>query len=312
MPCLARLRRPLTAAVAAALAAVPLAACSLAFPAAGAASPQESGYVALGDSYTAGPDIPGQTGRPAGCGRSSRSYPFLVARALGLTPGRVRDTSCTGATTGDMTTAQQTSDGTNPAQLTALSAAATLVTVGIGGNDIGFAAALTRCAELDLVPVLISRGTSALRPCQDYYTSLGGADISQRIRDAGGRLAAALAVIRERAPAARVYVIGYPDLLPAAARADCSLSLAITTGDLAFIDDQERRLNSTLRERATAAGASYVDTYAPSVGHDACAAPAVRWTEPLLPSSPAAPMHPNATGEQEMARAIVQVIRHNP
>jgi lysophospholipase L1-like esterase len=326
MPSLARRHRPLLAAAAAALAAIPLAACSASSPAASPASspafspasspgfspgfsPRAGGYVALGDSYTAGPDIPDQAGQPAGCQRSSRSYPYLVARALGLAAGQVRDMSCAGATTRELTTAQRTSDGTNPAQLSALSATTTLVTVGIGGNDIGFGPALTRCAELDLLPVLISKGSSAMTPCQDYYTSVGAADLQQRIQDAGSGLAAALAAIKARAPEARVYVIGYPELLPASASAGCSLSLGITPGDLAFINQQEQRLNQTLHERAAAAGAGYVDTYAPSAGHDACTAPAVRWAEPLLPSSPAAPLHPNATGEQQMAQAVVKAIR---
>ena len=55
-------------------------------------------------------------------------------------------------------------------------------------------------------------------------------------------------------------------------------------------------LNSMLRRDAQAAGAGYVDTYAPSEGHDACSVPASRWIEPLLPASPAAPLHPNAAG----------------
>ncbi len=324
MPFLTRRRARLTAVLAAGAVALPLAACSSASSGAGALASAERGvptaagslaalrdgdYVALGDSYTAGPDIPGPIGRPAGCGRSSRSYPFLIARALGVKLGRVRDMSCTGATIADLAAAQQTSDGTNPAQLTALSAATSLVTVGIGGNDIGFAAALTRCVELDSLPVLISKGTSGLTPCQDYYTSSGSTDIRQLIQDAGVRLAAVLTEIRLRAPEARVYVIGYPALMPADTTAGCSLTLAITQGDLAFINGQERQLNDALRERATAAGDVYVDTYSPSADHDACTAPATRWAEPLLPSSAAAPLHPNATGEQEMAEAVIRAIR---
>jgi lysophospholipase L1-like esterase len=311
LPRLIRRHAPLAAAVAAALAAIALAACSPAAPEPGAAPYRGGDYVALGDSYTAGPDIPDPAGRPAGCERSSRSYPFLVARALDLRSGQLRDMSCGGATTADMTAAQRTGNGTNLAQLSALSAATTLVTIGLGGNDIGFEPVLTRCAELDILPVLISRGASALTPCQDYYAWSGGTGIEQRIQDAGRRMAAVLAEIRARAPHARVYVIGYPDLLPAAARPACSLSLATTAGDLALLNDQEQRLNATLRERAAARGASYVDTYAPSAGHDACAAAGTRWTEPLLPSSPAARMHPNANGERQLARVIVQAIRQD-
>ena len=60
-------------------------------------------YVALGDSYTTGPFIPDQTGSPAGCLRSTHSYPFLVAAGTGA--ASFSDVSCRGATTADITRA---------------------------------------------------------------------------------------------------------------------------------------------------------------------------------------------------------------
>jgi hypothetical protein len=77
---------------------------------------------------------------------------------------------------------------------------------------------------------------------------------------------------------------------------------------VAFLDDEELQLNSALRQDAQAAGATYVDTYTPSVGHDACSDPGNRWIEPLLPASPAAPLHPSAVGEQGMADAVSRAI----
>jgi hypothetical protein len=59
-------------------------------------------YVALGDSYTAGPGIPGPDGGPAGCQRSSRSYSALVTLHLRLKPDQLRDTSCSGAVAADL------------------------------------------------------------------------------------------------------------------------------------------------------------------------------------------------------------------
>ena len=63
--------------------------------------------------------------------------------------------SCSSATIADMTAAQPTGQGTNPAQLSALSSGTALVTVSIGGNDIGIIGIVTKCAELDLLPALI-------------------------------------------------------------------------------------------------------------------------------------------------------------
>ena len=271
-----------------------------------AAAELRGSYVALGDSYTAGLDIPDQTGATAGCGQSSSSYPFLVARSLRLD---LTDMSCTSATVASLSAAQATSDGTNPPQLSALSAATALVTLGIGGNDVGWAGIVTRCTELDLIPSLIpSTSASDVTPCHDYYTT-GGADlIQQRIQALTGQLAEALAQIRQRAPRARIYVVGYPDLLPASG-GGCGDTLGITKGDVAFLDNEELRLNAMLRQAAQAAGDGYVDTYTPSQGHDACAGPADRWIEPLIPDAAAAALHPNAVGEQGMADVIIGAIR---
>jgi lysophospholipase L1-like esterase len=279
---------------------------------AGAATPAatmpQGSYVALGDSYTAGPDIPDQTGATAGCDQSTSSYPYLVAQSLRL---NLTDMSCSGATIADLSAAQLTGDGSNPAQLSPLSAATRLVTLGIGGNDVDWSAIITRCTELDLVPVLIPGGAAAAStPCQDYYTSGGTDQIRQKIQAAAGQLADALTQVRHQAPHARGYVVGYPDLLPAAG-GTCGHTLGITQGDVTFLNDEELQLNSALRQDAQAAGATYVDTYGPSVGHDACSDPATRWIEPLLPASPAAPLHPNAAGEQGMADAVSRAITGN-
>ena len=77
---------------------------------------------------------------------------------------------------------------------------------------------------------------------------------------------------------------------------------------MGFLNNEEILLNSVLRQGAEAAGDGYVDTYAPSVGHDACSVPARRWIEPLLPASPAAPLHPNTAGEQGMADVVMHAI----
>jgi hypothetical protein len=63
-----------------------------------------------------------------------------------------------------------------------------------------------------------------------------------------------------------------------------------------------------LANQAAAAGATYVDVYGPSVGHDACQLPGIRWIEPLVPLSPAAPVHPNALGMQATAAVLLQTM----
>jgi hypothetical protein len=80
--------------------------------------------------------------------------------------------------------------------------------------------------------------------------------------------------------------------------------MPVAPGDAPYLRDTEKRLNAMLATQAAAAGATYVDVYTPSIGHDACSLPGARWVEPLLPLSPAAPVHPNALGMQGMAAVV--------
>jgi lysophospholipase L1-like esterase len=267
-------------------------------------------YVALGDSYTAGPKIPDQTGSPAGCDRSSHNYPALVAKAVGVTAADFHDVSCSGATIAQLTAPQSTSNGTNPAQFSALSATTRLVTLGIGGNDIGFSSMITQCVATGVLYKVAEKigDISNKAPCKEKYTSGNADQVAQRISTAGGELTRALDGIRHRAPLARIYVVGYPSILPADG-AGCGDQMPLAPGDVTFLHQKEQQLNTMLSETAKAAGATYVDTFTPSIGHDACAPADTRWIEPLKPSSPAAVVHPNQRGEQGMATAVLRVLK---
>lgn len=61
------------------------------------------------------------------------------------------DVTCSGATTLEMTQPQTFSDGVNPPQLDAVAADTDLVTLQIGGNDIGFAEVLQTCLTINPV-----------------------------------------------------------------------------------------------------------------------------------------------------------------
>ena len=256
----------------------------------GATAAPES-YVALGDSYTAGPGIPFQLLDPLGCFRSDHNYPHLVAAARG---SALRDVSCSGATTRDLSSPQAVQGGSNPAQLEALDDAVTTVSLQIGGNDIGFSEIVQRCTAV------LPLGT----PCRDQYTRGGVDEISRRITATGPKVEAALAEARRRSPLARIFVVGYPAILPEV-QPGCWPVMPIAPADVPYLRDKEKELNAMLASQAAAAGATYVDVYGPSIGHDACQLPGVRWIEPTVPLSPAAPVHPNALGMQGMA-AVVQ------
>ncbi|MFB6891163.1 SGNH/GDSL hydrolase family protein [Kitasatospora sp. NPDC056327] len=270
-------------------------------------------YVALGDSYTAGLKIGPQVGEPKGCSRSAVNYPSLVAKALGLTTERFQDVSCSGARTGDLGAAQPTDGGANPPQLDALTPATRLVTLGIGGNDAGFMEVVGQCAKENLVDALkgLVGSDRAASPCRDSYAVADGGDqVQRKVDSAGERLGTQLKEIKRRAPQARVYVVGYPVLLPADPAACVPvLGPTVTGADLGFLVEKEQQLNAMLKRRAEAAGAVFVDLAAPSAGHDMCAGEDVRWVEPPFPARGLAPIHPNAKGQEGAAAAVLKAVR---
>lgn len=270
-------------------AAALVAALVLALPALAQAS---TSYVSLGDSYVSGPLIlPPAPGAPLDCLQSLRNYPHLTATALGLS---LHDVSCSGATTGDFTEAQYSDQ---PPQFNALSSSTGVVTVGIGGNDNNlFIGTLATCGAEDLI---FPFGT----PCKATY----GNKLSEEIKADGPVVGAALHQIHVLSPSAKVLVVGYPDILPQSG--NCWPTVPLTTGDTAYLNGVEKELNSMLASQAAANGAVYVDTFTPSIGHDACKSASVRWVEPVLPESDAFSVHPNEKGMAEEAKLLESAMK---
>ena len=292
----ARARSRIALLVLAVVAALGLAACG----------PPPDSYVALGDSFTAGPAITPQDASRPGCLRSLTDYPHLVAPDLGQPA--FRDVSCSGARTRDMTATQDVDpDPDNPPQLDALDASTKLVTLGIGGNDIGFTEIARTCVEL------FARQQDG-SPCRDFYNASGVDEIGERIAALAPAFDAVLDGIEARSPAAKVFTVGYPAVLPESTDLFelCQPVLPVAKGDVAWLRDSvEKRLNDTIRYVTVAHGDVYVDTYAPSIGHDACQPVGDRWVEPLIPAMDAAPIHPNRLGMEATAAAVRSTMRAN-
>ena len=250
-------------------------------------------YVALGDSYAAGPLIPLPL-PPFGCLKSSNNYGHIAQRTLRY--AEFRDPSCSGAETEDMTAPQNVSPGPNPPQLDSLSAETALVTLTIGGNDIGFSSIAEDC---------FSPTPNSGSPCKDQYTAGGQDEISRRIAETAPKVAAVLDGIRARSPQALVYVVNYSALFPHTGPG-CYPQMPVADGDVPYLRAKQEELNAMLAQQAAAKGARLVDVYSASVGHDACAPPLLRWVEPYVPASAAAPLHPNLIGMRAFADLVVQ------
>jgi lysophospholipase L1-like esterase len=280
----------------AALTAGPSAASAAASPAELPALPGP--MVALGDSYTAGALLPSDlAARPLGCLRSTRAYPVLVSAALGAS---LTDATCASAGVGDMTAAQHTSIGTNPAQLDALAPDDSVVMLTLSGDDIGFDNVLDECMELSFTDPWGS-------PCRTHYTGGGSDQLAALVKAEAPKMTVVLTNIAARAPLARIVVVGYPDMFPLSG--GCWPAVPITDGDIAYLRGIELQLNTMLAADAKTAGATFVNTYAPTIGHDFCQPERIRDVEGVLPGSLALPFHPNARGQATIAAAVLAAVR---
>ncbi|MEO3758781.1 SGNH/GDSL hydrolase family protein [Mycobacterium sp. B14F4] len=248
-----------------------------------------SRYVALGSSMAAGPGIrPRASGAPLPAGRSARNYPHLVASRLGLD---LVDVTYSGATTANVLTEPQCGA---PPQVEALDGTEDLVTVTIGGNDVGyvpllFAAGLPR--PVRAMPLLGGVLRAKLDPVQ---RDAALARVEESLKEVGR-------TIRERSPRAKVLFVDYLTLLPPEGTPAPPLDEAdVVTGR--HVAETLERLTA---EAATATGCGLVRVAEPSRPHHAWSAEP--WTTKFglpLPGRPA-PLHPNAAGMRAAADLVV-------
>ncbi|NLG55432.1 MAG: SGNH/GDSL hydrolase family protein [Rhodococcus sp.] len=248
--------------------------------------------MALGDSFSNGiPILPldleqGSTPR---CTPSLLNYPHLVAQELGAVS--FDDETCGGAKTASFTSGEQP-------QYNALTPHTDLVTVGIGGNDMGLLSLGESCINF------LPEGTPGTRSCADTATAHGGDLYSEKIVAFAPRYTQIVHEIRERSPHARIVFVGYPTAIRPGG---CYPMQPMWARDADYIQARIDQINDVMRTTVTAAGAEYVSLRESTVGHDACAVGADRWLEGPIPSTIAAPLHPNQTGH---ANAAQQVLAH--
>lgn len=266
--------------------------------------------VALGDSFSSGQGLTPQLAENVPrCRRAANSYPRVVERSLELRVGTttddlvsLSDATCSGASLAHTTTPQTTPVGVNQAQFNALSAVggngADYVTFGFGANDIALHGLLRAC-----------RGASESgRETCAQSMARNGINITASINSLAVAYTAALSRARRLAPHARLIVVGYPQFAPRQVDTACRESMGLTTTDAAYFDGIVVSLNSTIRTRALASGATFIDTWTPSVGHDACKSPSVRWMEPPSTISGLVGDHPNAKFHLKVASLVVNSI----
>lgn len=255
-------------------------------------------YAALGDSYSAGEGVaPYETGTDEianRCHRSEGSWPKLLAGgALGT--GRIlRFVACGGARTRHVLADEQYAGDQSGGQVSALRALDgespdDVVTLTIGGNDARFGEIIRACVV-------------GLLPCYTLY-----ADeerwIEEVVRPA---LAKTFEVLREAAPAARIYAVTYPQIFQTGN--ECRRDLLISAGEKRWIRARTAQLNAVITDEAGAAGLIPVDAGAALAGHEICTAEPWVWG---LGQGDGA-FHPNAEGHAALARHVVESVGATP
>lgn len=169
---------------------------------------QGARYVAMGSSFASGSGIvPYDSAAPARCQRSTKNYAHQVARKLKLT---LVDVTCGGATTAHILGPWNEL----PPQMDALTSDTALVTITVGGNDVGYIGGLIASSCSDSLS-----GAVAQPLCQMIASGRrSGAAMpmatEERWRTVETALTGIIQEIRRRSPHARIVFVDYLTVLP--------------------------------------------------------------------------------------------------
>jgi lysophospholipase L1-like esterase len=224
----------------------------------------EVDLVALGDSYAAGVGAPPYSPTDP-CLRSQASYPELWAAERH--PRSFAFVACSGATTTDVLANQ----------VSAVNRRTDLVTITVGGNDVGFTPVLAGCTVAD-TDVECAKLVAGAEVVARYVLPF--------------RLAKVYLAVRARAPRARVVVLGYPRLFDVTQ--DCASLPVPNASRRASLNRGADVLDDSIRRTAEALGLHFADVRAAFAGHGVCGQDP--WI--VVPASPPSPdvYHPTATG----------------
>jgi lysophospholipase L1-like esterase len=194
-------------------------------------------YVALGDSYSSGEGAGSYSG--GSCDRSANAYPQQWANADA--PASFTFVACSGATTSDVLSSQVSS----------LSSSTTLVSITIGGNDVGFSSVMETC-----VLESTSSCESAVAAAEAKMASPLPADLDSTLQ-----------TIRKDAPSARIVVLDYPDLYDLSKSSSC---IGLSTADRTALNQGADELDSTISAAAARNGDTFLDVRSQFSGHEIC------------------------------------------
>jgi lysophospholipase L1-like esterase len=223
-------------------------------------------YVALGDSYSAGVGAGSYISSSGSCSRSTNAYSQLWANANH--PASYTSVACSGATSVDLVNSQ----------VSALSSATTLVSVTIGGNDVGFASVMQTC--------VLSSDSACM-------TAINNAEAQAR-SILPGRLATAYDAIRSHAPSAHVIVLDYPEFYDLSNSWYC---VGLSTADRTALNQAADLLDSiTQTAVGSRSGFTFSDVKGRFKGHELCDL-FNEWLHGVSVTDVTESYHPTASGQ---------------
>ncbi len=225
---------------------------------AGAAAP--GGYVALGDSYSAGVGAGSNNGS---CERSPNAYPALWAAAHA--PSSFSFEACSGATVAGVTSGQ----------LSAVNSSTSLVSITVGGNDVGFTGIMQTCAL---------HGATACATAVDAGENTARTSLP-------GQLDTLFASIRAQSSQAELVVLDYPDFY----QLGVWYCVGLFGSSRAKVDEGIDVLDGVLADAAGRAGATFVDVRGSFVGHQLCSGS--KWLHAVDLADIEESYHPTASGQ---------------
>jgi lysophospholipase L1-like esterase len=241
----------------------PLLTLLVVLPASGA-KPAPVVYDALGDSYASGYGVPPY----APCGRSDAAYALQLDGRKHIALDDF--VACAGAKVQDV----------SAGQLAALDADTRLITLQVGGNDIGWGTAVSAC--------LVGNDTQCAGALQLSLNAVN--NVLPALLDG------LYTQVADEAPNASVLVVGYPRLFSPESGAYGNISAA----EQQALNDGADTLNGVLATAAAKAGFTFVDVTKRFGGHG------VNSPEPWIngPADLRTAFHPNALGYAAYTGAV--------
>jgi hypothetical protein len=233
----------------------------------------------MGDSYISGEGVfdyrEGTDTQNDHCHLSELSYPFILGKQAFNSYNSV---ACSGAVTGDVTGSSLTYRGqvkdkieeqdrkkapllSNflPGYIYQQEFASIYkpeaIVLSVGGNDIGFADVLKQCVA-----------NSGGGTCYDTYEDR--VELANVINGAYSKLVHTYTTLREQSGGARIYVVGYPQVVKPGG--DCGLNVHLNAEEVIFAAQLVDYLNGVIEKATQTAGVFYVDAAHALDGHRLC------------------------------------------